>query len=100
MKATGAEIKTFFESAWPDGHYYDDSEVDPADLIDEEMYETARLGYIRNGDDPSWDGEPVSVAFRRWKKKQTHAMIVVEVPVDAMDEFQAVCKGHGWKVRR
>lgn len=100
MKATGAEIKAFFDSEWPAGHYYDDSEVDPEDLIDEEMYDTARLGYIMNGEDPSWDGEPVSVAFRRWKKKQTHAMLVVEIPVAYVDAFHLVCRQQGWKVRK
>ena len=42
----------------------------------------------------------LSALLAKYEEERAHAMLVVEVPVDAMDEFQSVCKGYGWKVRK
>jgi hypothetical protein len=116
MKATGAEIKEFWD-AWPPGsHWYADDgravyDGDTFLLEPDEKYHLDEFGVIifddhaakghRPSSGPPASGEdfvPFEKWFKFWKKTRTMTPMGVVVPNADVDTFKALCKEHGWKV--
>ena len=117
MKATGAEIKEFWDE-WPPGRDWFIEEEECGDsnnwLLDAnkkyDLNEVLGVLYWQGGGDavPSdhpmfkyTEGHnivPTSVFFRTWKKTRTEITLVVTVPKAEGDELKALCKQRKWKV--
>lgn len=117
MKATGAEIKQFWDE-WPPGErwYNDDSELDVYSgdeqrflLVPEVKYDLAHFGILvwQGPDgleipkDPPMRGSlDVSFEswFKHWKKGKISTSFSVLVKNEDVEAFQALAKQHGWKV--
>ncbi len=109
-KTTGAEFKRFYNDPelWPTDTYCEDEvvTVDGATVPEYEFdYTTVQdaaivtvAGGIVQG--PQFDGnEPSFEAyFKRWKKKQTTATLIVECQLDKVDAVKAAIKAAGGKV--
>ena len=108
-KTTGAEFKAFYsdEEWWPKGTWHEDEEVsidgvqadDDTDLS--LVADGGRLvlsnGYVTNTegvDLGSFEGY-----FRKWRKKQTTAVLAVEVPLNKVESVTAAIIAAGGKVK-
>jgi len=114
MKALGKDILDFYE-AWPPGTDWcidyveeyllgEDSELR---LEPERRYQTEDFGLIcwqGLGEPPKGTparGDlscPFTTWYKAWKKSQTSASAVVEVPHEKREVFEAWCKAEGLKV--
>lgn len=117
MKATGAEIKQFWDE-WPPGeHWYNDgSELDVYSgdeqrflLVPEVKYDLTHFGILvwqgPGGleipkDAPMRGSLDVSFEswFKFWKKNKTTTSFSVIVNNNEVDAFKAIMKDHDWKV--
>lgn len=112
IKCTGAELKAFYQSEdpefWPDGSWCEDEEitVDGAPVTEnyQQIPDAAKVtvagGYVffagKDGDlGPSFEAH-----FKRWRKAQTTASIVVEVQKDKLESLVAAIAAAGGKVLR
>lgn len=110
VKMTGAEWNRFYADpeAWPDGRWHDDEEIlvdgaypgDDFDLSDvrADAAMTVRGGivFMQQGDD---DGPSLEAHFRRWRKKQTTTVLVVEVPHEKAEAIRAAIAASGGAVK-
>lgn len=108
IKTNGAEWKRFYNDKvfWPEGHWHDDElmtlngEESPEDWDLSEVPDSAALT-IEAG--CVFDAAGDSVAsleshFKKWRKAQTTASVVVEIHKDKLDELKALVKTIGGKV--
>ena len=107
-KTTGAEWKRFYADTtfWPDGRWHDDElmtvngEEPPEGFDLGEVADTAAMTILAGcvfdtaGDSlASLEGH-----FKKWRKLQTTASVVVDFPKDKLDELKALVKTIGGKV--
>jgi len=108
IKTTGAEFKRFYsdDTAWPDGVWHDDEcvHVDGEEWDHPEGYKaipdaakvevsTGGIYGLPNDKEISFEGY-----FKRWRKRQTTAMFLIECDLAKVDEVKAVVKAAGGKV--
>ena len=112
VKTTGAEFKRFYadKAFWPSGRYHDDAVVtidgkqdDDADLdnVHDDAVMTLDGGVVlqpgeggRHAEIDSFDGH-----FKKWKKKQTTTVFIVECPLAAADTVREAIVKAGGKVK-
>jgi len=108
QKTTGAEWKRYYkdQTAWPEGWYHEDEEITINGRVDEEADLSAVSddavivvsgGIIYEGDS-SKEGSSLEGHFKKWKKAQTMAVLMVEVSKDKTDAVKQAIKGSGGKV--
>lgn len=108
MKTTGKEWKEFLHS-WPKDAWYDDCDemIDGTPLgdtgLDWDQIPDAAKVEVTCGSyfpDRESEGEDITKAFRKWKKTQTHATYVIEIPktVDLHEFDKKVREMFGAKV--
>lgn len=102
----GVEIKAFYhdDEAWPQGFYLDSDEdsLDPEELQDDRRYPLSAFGLlVEEEPPPGHEGNTMSFAraFHEWQRKQTHLIVVVEVPRSQLEAFTVSAKALGAKVR-
>lgn len=114
MKATGAEIKQFYDADWEallglqnavldEGGFYlrgSDDEVYPEKMVDTTLY-TIRGWVSGDADDSSSRADSVSLTslFAKWRKAQKEATVSASGPKDNLDEVKAALASLGWKVQ-
>ena len=110
-KATGVEIREFYDNHWPDGYYVDDYEIDAYDpdtgawvLNDTEKYDLAQLGSLYVEDPPPglayYDNSMTfQTAFSRWKKAASQATLVISVGKENEQALRDFCKTIGAKIK-
>lgn len=109
VKILGVEFKRYYEDsqAWPDGWWHEDEEitingfdgdgdVDLSAVKDSDVI-TLKGGAIYKGG-YDFEGSSMESHFKQWRKKQTTAVIVVEVPVEMVDTFRETVAKAGGKV--
>lgn len=101
MKTTGKELKAFWndkgvwtEGDWVDSFYVnlngeDTEHMDVEKLEDSDVVTIHEGVFVRDRTQEDWD---LKVIFRRWRKKQTMATVVCEVPNDKVDDLKAFLK--------
>jgi hypothetical protein len=106
IKTTGAEFWRFYHDDifWPDGSYHDDSLVrvngeEVEDYTRDSIPDDAKIE-IEAGVVVFEDGDEVSLEshFKKWRKAQNTASIVVECPKDKLDAVKAAIKASGGRV--
>lgn len=114
MKATGAEIKQFYDADWDaltgiqnaildEGGFYlrgSEDEVEPEDMVDTTLYTVS--GWVcGDADDSSAKEDSVSLTslMTKWRKAQKEATLVASGPKDKLDEVKAALAALGWKVQ-
>jgi len=107
IKTTGLEFKRFYKDpeVWPKDAFHDDleiyinAELDGGDTDLTMVSDSAKVkiesGVIIYSDDLDID---FCAAFRRWRKKQSTATLVIECPRELVDVITAGIKSHGGKV--
>lgn len=114
-KCTGAEFKAFLsdktfwrESNKHDEYTYHDDEVlivndvetglefDPMKMVDSDRV-TIEGGIVYNPTQGP-DMPSLEAYFKRWRKAQTTRYLVVEAPIDKLDEIREALKALGAKV--
>lgn len=103
-KTTGLEFKRFYAEPWHDGQYHEDVELtingklydEWPDINDTDIM-TISGGIICNDN----DGSCVSFEsfFKKWRKQQQNRILIVEVPVDNLDNLVAAIKSAGGKIK-
>lgn len=107
-KTTGAEWKKFYadDSAWPDGWFHEDEIItingikdDDIDLktIADDSVVVVSGGVVFMGDYGN-DGDSLEGHFKKWRKKQTHVFLTVEVHKDNVDKVRSGIESSGGKV--
>lgn len=110
VRTTGAEFKRFYDdsAAWPDDEtYHDDATLS---VNGEEQPDGIDLAKLADTDDvkidggvvigPSIKGEPsLETHFKRWKKKQSTRLLLVECDAAAFDAVKAALQAAGGRVR-
>lgn len=115
-KCTGADYKAFMDdkSFWketgePDGYTYHDDEVlivngveadldfDPMKMSDSDRVTIEGGVVINAAQGPEMPS--LEAYFKRWRKAQTTRYLVVEAPVEKLDEISEALKALGAKVR-
>jgi hypothetical protein len=97
--ALGADIKKFYADGWPEGAVHEDNELQLTDdngeyiVADSDKLDLSKLGLIIYPDDKI---EDFSKVFRRWKKAQTTATILVEVPKERVDFVLEMLAAEGY----
>ena len=99
VKLTGSEWNRFYADAeaWPDGAWHEDEEItvdgkaapddfDFSAVPDAAMMTLAGGVVFFNGTD---DGPSLEAHFKRWRKRQTTIVLVVEVPHEAAEAVRA-----------
>ena len=110
VKVTGSEWNRFYadKAAWPEGAWHEDEEVTvdgepPGDDFDfSEVPDSAMLtvaGGIVYLTSLAHEGPSLEAHFKRWRKKQTTTVIVVEAPHEAAEAVRAAIAAAGGKVR-
>jgi hypothetical protein len=106
-KTTGAEWKRFYNdnAFWPEGHWHDDEiltvngEEPPEDFDLGEVADTAAMtilaGSVFNESADSYAS--LEGHFKKWRKLQTVASVVVEIHKGKLDELKALVKTIGGK---
>lgn len=104
-KALGREIKNFWENAWPEDYFHDDSVInitnDNGDVILDltKEYDLADCGWlIHNSIGKGMSPISFEEAFLTWKNEQTVAYIQVEVQKDNLQEAKEKIEMLGYKV--
>ena len=99
VKTTGLEFKRFYQdsSVWVDGMWHDDldlvvdgKEYDPSSEV-VAIGDTAKVTVVGGcvflpGDD---DTVEITTLFKRWRRAQTHSVMVIEVPNERVDAVKA-----------
>lgn len=110
VKTTGLEWRKFYSdnSFWPKNSWHDEEHVlvdgaEPGDdfnfdEVADETVLTVSGGVVFLNEDAT-DGPSLEAYFRRWKKKQTTSLLIVEVPREAADTMRALIVAAGGKVR-
>ncbi len=106
VKTTGIEFKRFYSDPqiWREGVFHDDTEFTVNDVTFEDDISTVADDAIItiSGGFLSNDANEVLGSFERvfkkWKKNQSIRTLVVEVPNESADEFQAIIKLLGCKI--
>jgi hypothetical protein len=107
MKVTGAEFVKFYNdpTVWTDGVYYEDVvfsingvEADelPEILLDTDIVSFSG-GFIT--DEDGNDMGTFTGVFRKWKKKQTIAVFVVECDISKADYIRQCVRTAGGRVK-
>ena len=100
-KALGKDINEFYNNHFPEGWFHEDYEFNLEDfqnqdgvlgLIPSEKYELNQFGCIL----PEWEdqgkGTTFQTAFKKWQKNLTHVSVVLEIPINEVDEVITVLK--------
>lgn len=109
VKVTGGEWNRFYAEAeaWPDGAWHEDEEItidgkalpDDFDLsaVPDAAILTLTGGvvYLKELE----EGPSLETLFKRWRKRQTTTVLVVEVPHEAVEAVRAAIASAGGKVR-
>ena len=109
VKVTGSEWKRFYADAeaWPDGAWHEDEDITvdgktPGDDFDFSavpdvamLTVTGGVVYWKDTD----EGPSLEAHFKRWRKRQTTTVLVVEVPHEAAEAVRAAIAAAGGKVR-
>ena len=109
VKVTGSEWNRFYADteAWPDGAWHEDEEITidgkaPSDdfdfsaVADGAMLTVAGGVVYLNGLE---EGPSLEAHFKRWRKRQTTSVLVVEVPHEAAEAVRAAIAAAGGKLR-
>jgi len=107
MKATGAEIKEFWENGFPETHYHEDPEIEIVDqntgdfiLDPNDKYDLGSLGYLVPPSSNSGHRVmPFQAAFLKWRKARTTAVLVVEVAKEKEADLRAAIEAAGGRVK-
>ncbi len=104
MKTTGKLWKEFLDS-WPEGQWYDDSDVSIDGTSEEEIegvYSDSAIVEFTGGAvfPKDWEGGEKYFAlasmFKKWLKQKETTVVICEIPNDAVGELkQAVLKLKG-----
>lgn len=109
VKVTGSEWKRFYADAeaWPEGAWHEDGEITidgnapPEDFDFSAVPDAATLTvaggvvYLKEME----EGPSLEAHFKRWRKRQTTATLIVEVPHEATEAVRAAIAAAGGKVR-
>ncbi len=106
IKTTGAEYKRFYNdpTAWPDDSWYEDETLivngdewtlGVVDIPDDAVINLS--GGVVFGGQPNGTETSVEAHFKRWRKRQTTAMFLVECDLARVDEVKAAVKAAGGK---
>lgn len=111
VKVTGYEWKKFYTDKdpefWPEGAWHDDEEVlvNGQEVDGEFSHEsvadtdtitiTGGIVFMRERDT---DGPSLETHFKRWRKKQNTAILMVEVPRGDLEALKAAIAAAGGKV--
>jgi hypothetical protein len=109
VKITGAEWKRFYtdDEAWPDGAWHDGEEItidglasDDVDLSDVPDSAIIKLyGGVMYMNDTE-DGPSLEAYFKRWRKRQSTTVLIVEVANELADAVRDAIVAAGGKVRK
>jgi hypothetical protein len=106
MKATGAEIKMFWEHGFPEGCFHDDTQIEIDDPDTGEVvldmgqkYDLSLLGYIYDSEAFTKPTMSFQTAFLKWRKARTTAVLVVEVAKEKEADLRAAIEAAGGKVK-
>jgi hypothetical protein len=111
VKLTGSEWNRFYNDAgaWPDGAWHEDEEItvdgktagDDLDLsaVPDGAMLTVEGGVVYLTEDADY-GPSLEAHFKRWRKRQTTTVLVVEVPHEAVKVVRAAIAAAGGKVIR
>ena len=109
VKMTGAEWNRFYADAksWPDGAWHEDEELtvdgkEPPEDLDYSAVPDAAIMTVSGGVvylDGVEELPSLEAYFKRWRKRQTTTVLVVEVPNKAVDAVRAAISAAGGKVR-
>lgn len=111
IKTTGAEFKRFYSDKefWPDGHsvWHEDEyiTVDGVDIdgdydlteVPDDSRMTIEGGAVMDERHPDKE-QSFEGYFKKWRKNQSTATIIVEVPKDKLEEVTIAIKQAGGKV--
>ena len=109
IKANGLEFKKFYNDHkyWPEGMFHEsgeiaindviapeDVELDMIDIKDTDIVKiTEGIVFNDNTDYDSRDTQSFEGYFKKWKKKQKHVYVVVEVSKEKLEEFKNTIAG-------
>lgn len=110
VKTVGAEWSRFYsdKEAWPEGAWHEDEDVTvngarPGDDFDfsevpneAQMTISGGIVFMKSDDD---DGPSLEVHFKRWRKRQTTTVLIVEVPHERADAVRSAIKDAGGTVK-
>lgn len=109
VKVTGNEWNRFYADpeAWPDGAWHEDEEItvdgkEPGGDFDFSAIPDAATLNLAGGIvyfNGLEEGPSLEAHFKRWRKRQTTSVLVVEVPHKAADAVRAAIVAAGGKVR-
>ena len=109
VKVTGAEWNRFYADAqaWPEGAWHEDEELtvdgeEPPEDFDLAAVPDASMIAVSGGVvylDGVEELPSLEAHFKRWRKRQTTTVLVVEVPNKAVDSVRAAISAAGGKVR-
>ena len=109
VKVKGIEWKRFYAEAWPEGVWHECEEItidgieppDDFDLsaVDDGAQITLAGGIVHLDFDGTIEGPSLETYFKRWRKRQTTTVIVVEVPHESAEAVRAAIVAAGGKVR-
>ena len=95
MKATGAQIKTFFRDGWPGSDWYWDYaetevENEQGDFVLDlkREYDLGRFGYLCYQGDGHRDDWEFEDAFQKWQCDIDYNVYVVSIPKRKKVEFE------------
>ena len=100
-KALGKDINEFYNNHFPEGHFIEGQIIDywkvqyengDLALNPTQKYELKYFGYIVPDYDDGSKGVSFESAFKKWQKNQTHVSIVLEVPINRVDEVTVSLK--------
>lgn len=110
IKTTGAEWKLFYADpkTFPDGAYHEDEELvidgkawdwmDDIEFIPDDAQVTLSGGvFYLDGD--ATDGPSLETYFKRWKKRQGTAVLVITGPKEREHEVRTLLKAQGWSCK-
>lgn len=110
VRVSGSEWRDFYadKSFWPKGAWHDDEEIlvnghPPGDDFNFDEVDDADILTVSGGivypDEDARDGPSLESHFKRWRKRQTTSILIVEVPNESSDAVRAAISAAGGKVR-
>lgn len=108
VKIIGREWNKFYadESAWPESAWHEDAQITvDGELVDDEfdlsaVPDTSMLT-VSGGIvflDGSVEDISLETHFKRWRKRQTTTVVLVEIPKVDVAEMKSVISKAGWKI--
>lgn len=107
IKFSGKEWKAFMADPWPDEWYFEeenltvdgtavDDNFDSSEVADSAAMTLSEGVIVRSAK----EGDPLDLVkyFEAWRKKQSMATIVVEIPKENLEAFRLLVKQEGGKV--